>query len=141
MGMRVTVEDDVIEHPSVLPIRDRIREARELATLTKAELARRVGVRPSAAVQWESDYGTAPNVEHLSRIAAITHVSFEWLATGRGAIRGGAADGAPAVMLSAFAQTLFEEKLLRLARRVPAKKRDALVNFLESLVLDPAPRR
>jgi transcriptional regulator with XRE-family HTH domain len=122
-----------VDHPSVLPIRERIREARELANLSRAELGRRVGVRPSAAVQWEGHNGTAPSVENLAKIAAVTLVSFEWLATGRGAMRVADNDGEPAVMLSSFAQNLFEERVLRAARRVPARKRDAVISFLEDM--------
>ena len=40
------------------PLRDRILQARESSGLSRAALARRVGVSPSAAVQWEEE--TAP---------------------------------------------------------------------------------
>lgn len=65
-------------------IGDRIRVAREAAHLSKSELARRLGLHPSACVQWEAKGGTRPNVEHLAKVAAILNVRFEWLATGRG---------------------------------------------------------
>lgn len=71
--------------------------------MSRAHLARRIGVVASAAVQWELPNGTSPRLRHLVAIAEITGVSFEWLATGRGlmlfvdqvAITGGQAANAP----------------------------------------------
>lgn len=67
-----------------MSIGDRIRLAREAAAISKSELARRIGVHPSACIQWESTEGTNPKVEHLSQVAVELNVRFEWLATGRG---------------------------------------------------------
>lgn len=116
-------------------IRERIGTARQAANLSRAELSRRVGVRASAAAQWEQEEGTAPSVENLARIAAATGVAFEWLATGRGPLQHGAQDEAPAVVLDAFAQNLFEERLLRLGRRVAPRKREALLATLDLLLM------
>ena len=55
--------------------------------MSKSELARRIGVHPSACIQWEAVGGTHPKLEHLARIATILDVRFEWLATGRGEMR------------------------------------------------------
>jgi DNA-binding transcriptional regulator YiaG len=63
---------------------DRIRSARLAAKMSRAHLARRIGVVASAAVQWELPKGTSPRLRHLVAIAEVTGVSFEWLATGRG---------------------------------------------------------
>jgi transcriptional regulator with XRE-family HTH domain len=117
------------------PIRERIGTARQAANLSRAELARRVGVRASAAAQWEQHEGTAPSVENLARLAAATGVAFEWLATGRGSMHHGAQEEAPAVVLEAFAQNLFEERLLRLGRQVPPRKREALLATLDLLLM------
>ena len=78
------------DRPAVLPspslcFANRIRQARIRAGLTKAELARRVGVCLSAAVQWEHPDGTVPNATNLARAAQVLDVAFEWLATGPGA--------------------------------------------------------
>jgi transcriptional regulator with XRE-family HTH domain len=109
---------------------DRIREARLRAGLTKAELARRVGVCPSAVVQWEHPVHTAPNTTNLARIAEITGISFEWLATGRGSARLHGGDGTPAIDPAMIAGTLFEERLLQMARRLPTHQHEALLAFL-----------
>ncbi|MDQ7991402.1 MAG: helix-turn-helix transcriptional regulator, partial [Propionicimonas sp.] len=63
---------------------DRIRKARVTAGLSQAQLAQETGVCRSAVAQWERDGGTCPSVQHLARIAVVTQVHFEWLATGRG---------------------------------------------------------
>jgi transcriptional regulator with XRE-family HTH domain len=111
---------------------DRIREARLRARLTKAELARRVGVCPSAVVQWEHPSHTVPNTTNLARVAEITGVAFEWLATGRGPTRLAGGDGTPAIDPATIAVTLFEERLLEIARRLPMHRHEALLEFLSA---------
>jgi len=111
---------------------ERIRQARANAALTKAELARRVGVCLSAAVQWEHPQGTAPTVTNLTRIAQITDVAFEWLATGRGAIRIAIGDGPATIHPAAVAMTMFEERLLRIARELPSNHHEPLLAMLST---------
>ena len=112
----------------------RIREARKVTGLSRAELARRVGVKPSAAVQWEHEDGTAPSVRNLMKIAGVLNVSFEWLATGRGMARLRSLHETPAVSTEDFALNLYEEQMLALAREMPAKWRDPLVQFLRAIL-------
>jgi transcriptional regulator with XRE-family HTH domain len=111
---------------------DRIRRARRLARLTQAQLAGHCSVRPSAAAQWEARDGTAPTVENLVKIALATNVSFEWLATGRGAARLNVET--PAADVEAFAQDLDEERLLQVFRRVPYARRGQVVQLLDALL-------
>jgi transcriptional regulator with XRE-family HTH domain len=113
---------------------NRIRQARSLSGITRSELARRVGVKPSAAVQWEQEDGTAPSVRNLIKIAKITAVSFEWLATGRGIVRSESLSETPAVDTNDFAQNMFEEQMLLIAREVPNKWREPLANFLRAMI-------
>src|SRR5678816_4918730 len=112
---------------------DRIRHARRLAGASQAALARQVGVVPSAVAQWEGRSKTSPTVEHLMRIAQVTNVAFEWLATGRGPTTQVDPDP-PAVDTTAFARDLLEERLLIAFRRVPLRKREALVIWLEGFI-------
>lgn len=111
---------------------DRVRQARMHANISKAELARRVGVCLSAAVQWEHRKGTSPTVANLARIASICEVAFEWLATGRGplALADDDPESAPA---DASAIDAFEERLLQVVREVPAHQREPLIEFARSL--------
>jgi len=120
------------QDPTLLGISERVRMAREQANFSCAELARQVGVRPSAAVQWEAEHGTTPTVESMSRIATITQVAFEWLATGRGIKDAGLrSDTTPAVAMSDYAQNIYEERLLRIGRKVPPRLRESMLKFFE----------
>lgn len=65
-------------------LRERIRNARLTTGLSQAALAEKIGVQRSAVAQWEMLNGSNPTVENLCKIATITSVRFEWLATGRG---------------------------------------------------------
>ena len=99
--------------------------------MARAELARKVGVGASAAVQWEQAEATSPSVRHLIAIAQITDVSFEWLATGRGSARLGGAHETSAIHPGSVAHDLFEEHLLALARKIPRAHREALLHYLQ----------
>lgn len=116
---------------------ERIQQARISNGLSRAELARRVCVKPSAAVQWEQKHGTTPSVSNLVKIASVTGVAFEWLATGRGTSRLIAPNDSPAVDMASFARNLYEERLLEIARILPPKSREPLMQFLEQI----APRQ
>ena len=71
-----------------------------------------------------------PSIENLGRIATITRVAFEWLATGRGEPRSGDLDP-PVATLSSFAHDLEEEHLLELWRRLPQPLRERVSALLE----------
>jgi transcriptional regulator with XRE-family HTH domain len=118
-------------------LKDRIRQARARAGFSKAELARRIGVSTSAVVQWERSGGTRPSARHLAALAECTGIAFEWLATGRGPTRVGIDDGPPALDPAAMAVTLFEERLLEVARKLPSHRHDALIEFLVAWTRKP----
>jgi len=107
----------------------RLRQAREMMGISKSELARRIGVRPSAAIQWERENGTFPSTSHLIHIAIISNVSFDWLATGRGFARG----QLETLSADSIAIDFFEENLLTLCRRLPQNARAPLIAFLKGL--------
>lgn len=110
----------------------RVRFARTIAGLSKAELARRVGVCLSAAVQWELVKGTSPTVTNLVKIATIAGVGFEWLTTGRGSPK--LADGMQA---HANAEDLeFEMRLVVAARAIARDRRELIIDFARSII-DP----
>jgi transcriptional regulator with XRE-family HTH domain len=135
MTCRAPVElpiQDAADPDSIPPLSDRVRQARAHAKMSKAELARRVGVCLSAAVQWEHPKGTSPTVANLARIASICEVAFEWLATGRGPLTLAVGDPASAPV-GAPAIDPFEERLLRKVREVPAHQRELLIEFCRSL--------
>lgn len=113
---------------------ERIRAAREQKEMTKAVVARSLGVNPSAVAQWEMENGTSPSSAHLAKLAKLLDVAYEWLATGRGAARVLTTRDSSALEMSTFAQTLFEERLLELSRRLPPRSHDPLIRLLESFL-------
>lgn len=119
-----------------MAIQDRIREAREQAGISQTELARLLGVTRSACSQWESQRGTAPRRERLEQLSSLLGVSFEWLATGRGA------DGAPLpepAVLPPADLPPDQQELLGLYRRLPARFRLAVLNLVRDLQGDRNP--
>lgn len=105
----------------------RLREAREMLGINRSEFARRIGVKPSAAIQWEQENGTCPSTAHLIHIAILTNVSLDWLATGRGQAR----VLQQTVNSESIAIDLFEETLLKLSRGMPVAVRAPLLDFLK----------
>ena len=68
-----------------MTLADRIKEARFEAGISEpAELARRAGVKPAAAYQWESGATKTLKGETLVELADILAVEARWLATGKG---------------------------------------------------------
>lgn len=112
------------------PRPNRIRHARRLAQLTQAALAEQIGVGASAVAQWELPNGTSPTVDHLEEIAMVCGVAFEWLATGRGAISSGVHEP-PALIGTQLAADQTEDRLLVAFRRIPLRKREMLVRWME----------
>ena len=118
---------------SASTLRERIRQAREILGMTRAQLARLVGVGTSAAVQWEQANGTSPSVANLIAIAQVTEVSFEWLATGRGMARVKADGEVSAIHKDCMAHDLYEEQILTLSRKVPRPQREPLLGYLQAV--------
>lgn len=62
---------------------DRLTAAREAQSMTKADLARRLGVRVKSLEAWENDTAE-PRANKLQMIAGVLSVSIRWLLTGEG---------------------------------------------------------
>lgn len=118
-----------------MEIGERIRLAREAVVMTKSELARRVGVHPSACIQWESEGGTHPKVEHLAQVAMVLDVRFEWLATGRGEMRYSPAVHEERPAYSGVEPRLSsdEKRLLDLYRGLTRRKQKSLLDVLDGM--------
>ena len=69
--------------PEATTFGDRIAGARELAGMTQADLARRIGVRDTTLENWENDH-SEPRANRLSMLAGLLNVSILWLLTGEG---------------------------------------------------------
>ena len=105
-----------------------------MAKLSQTELAVLVGVQRSAVAQWESETGTHPSVEHLSKLATVTGATFEWLATGRGPDISEYSETEVSVASGDFAQDEVESRVLELLRRMPARKQLIACKLLEALI-------
>ncbi len=117
-----------------MSIGSRIKEAREKARISQAQLARQLNITRSACSQWESEIGTAPRRERLEQIADILGVSYEWLATGK-------------LVSSHFQTSSVEEtqghymaplrtdqrELLEIFNRLSLERRTALLELLRTL--------
>jgi transcriptional regulator with XRE-family HTH domain len=64
----------------------RIKMARRHLKLSQNGLAEVIGVHRSAVSQWESPLGKNPTLRNLRKLAELSAVQFEWLATGRGSM-------------------------------------------------------
>jgi len=106
----------------------RIRVARQLARRSQAELAQALGIGRSAVANWEC--GRAhPSTARLTRLARATGVTFEWLATGQGAMKPESASKANA----AGALSHEEDVLLQSFRAASQKRQQQILYVAMSL--------
>lgn len=111
----------------------RIRQCRSAAGLSQSQLASQVGVRRSAVAQWERSGGTSPSVSHLSQVASVTGVCFEWLATGRGPVRPTGCEFEFAAKACDFAKDELEDRMLDSMRRLSQRNREMACRIVESM--------
>lgn len=113
----------------------RIRLARRHAGLSQAALAAAIGVQRSAVSHWEAVQGKSPSMANLRRLATITGVQFEWLATGRGRMELSANEALEGV--AAVDATLVDDpaemRLLAAFRDIPVRSRPPLLELLEHM--------
>ncbi|TBR06849.1 MAG: XRE family transcriptional regulator [Lysobacter sp.] len=113
----------------------RIRLARRHANLSQAALAAAVGVQRSAVSHWEAVQGKSPSMANLRRVASITGVQFEWLATGRGRMAMSNDDTLDAVAAvdAAIVEEPFELRMLAAFRELPSRSKAPLVELMEQM--------
>ncbi|GKQ99838.1 LexA family protein [Aeromonas hydrophila] len=75
-------------------INDRITASRQALKMSKAELARRVGISHASVSKWESGLNQ-PKGRYLNDLAAALGVTVDWLLTGDGDVLG--SSGAPQI--------------------------------------------
>ncbi|HEY4583188.1 MAG TPA: helix-turn-helix transcriptional regulator [Lysobacter sp.] len=113
----------------------RIRLARRHAALSQAALAEAVGVQRSAVSHWEAVQGKSPSMSNLRRVAMVTGVQFEWLATGRGRMALSAEDALDGV--AAVDATMVDEplelRLLAAFRTLTPRSQAPLVELMEQM--------
>lgn len=112
-------------------IRTRIRAALDTAQMSQSELARKIGVQPSAVNHWLSGRSKALKAENLVRIAKALSVSADWLETGMGSIK-------PEASL-----TREEAEVIELYRALTPQMRETWIKVGRDLIPkaeDPPPR-
>jgi len=112
---------------------NRIRQARRHALMSQAAFAAALGVSRSAVAQWERQGGARPTTENITKIAVVTSVCFEWLATGRGPRALSPALQAEISQQNRQVQCKVEERLLVAFRRIHATQQMALLDLAEAI--------
>ncbi|KFN51383.1 helix-turn-helix domain-containing protein [Arenimonas composti] len=118
----------------------RLRKARRYARLTQSAVAAACGVSRNAVTHWEHPEGTRPTLAHLSCVAHVTGVAFEWLCTGRGRMVYQALDDREeaGVLLRYCAQDETEERILVDLRRLSYAQTLAIAALVSSLAREAA---
>ena len=111
----------------------RVRKARHQAGLSQQVLAERMGVTRGAVANWESAVAV-PAARRLARIANVTGVSYEWLATGRGAMLPelGFEDPKTPALDADFVDDPVERQLLDTFRMASMRARKAALDTLKA---------
>lgn len=119
-------------------IKDRIRHARQMSGFSQSAIAEKIGIQRSAVAQWERVNGSRPTVENLSKLATLTAVRFEWLATGRGPRT---LSDTETNSLEQEVQTMYlagsdlEVRILQALRKLTLHEANAITELAESLTL------
>ena len=118
----------------------RVSKARHQAGLSQQVLAERMGVTRGAVANWESAVAV-PAARRLARIANVTGVSYEWLATGRGAMLPelGFEDPKTPAIDADFVDDPVERQLLDTFRMASMRARKAALDTLKASARRLAP--
>ena len=112
----------------------RIRVARHAAKLSQEALAEKLEVTRGAVANWECTDVVIPASHRLGRIATITGVSYEWLATGRGRMlpHNDLDDVAVPAVDALFVDDPLERRLVMAFRTAPTRVRQLMLEMAES---------
>jgi transcriptional regulator with XRE-family HTH domain len=105
----------------------KLRETREARKLTRSEFARRAGVTPAAAWNWETQF-TRPKPQTLSKIASILDVSESFLTGGADSGETGAPEAGAPELLRDIIETARQK--IAIATRMPPNLLRISVEFL-----------
>ena len=128
----MTPQDDDWFGPDAATFGDRLAGARELAGMTQAQLARRLGVKKSTIVAWEEDRSD-PRANRLQMVSGLLNVSIIWLMNGEGA---GAPEDSEIEVPADVAEVLTELREIRLAQVRLAERAGRLEKRLRTLYAD-----
>jgi len=111
----------------------RIRIARQRVHLSQEALATRMGVTRGAVANWECAVGARPATSRLERLARVTCVCFEWLATGRGPLAYEPPENVPAVGAE-LVDDPAERRLLAAYRQTSRPTQRVLLQIIEARI-------
>jgi len=120
--------------------KDRLKEAREAAGLTQAELARKTGGLTGAAVSaLESGVSKGPRPENLAAMAKVMGVDIYWLATGEGQSVHVSESDSDSAAAKPGADVLMLAELIELFQSVDGyKDRRRFLDTIRSLIDQPS---
>lgn len=110
----------------------RIRAARQRAKLSQEQLALELGVTRGAVANWECVDGVLPASFRLEKLAQVTGVAYEWLATGRGQMQLASSRGKLASADREMEHTPEERHLLQAFRLLPDHDRRKIIGLIEA---------
>jgi len=108
----------------------RVRIARLSAGMTQQALAQRLCVSRTAIANWEGTARGRPATDRILRLAVVTGVSFEWLATGRGSSGVMEPNVAPSTEAEVIQDPL-EMRVLHAFRSLPQQELLRAVHWME----------
>ncbi|MCX7564851.1 helix-turn-helix transcriptional regulator [Sulfitobacter sp. F26169L] len=120
--------------PDAATFGDRVAAARDLAGMSQAVLARRLGVRLSTLRAWENDT-SEPRANRLSMLAGLLNVSMMWLINGEGEGLDGTEEAG--VLPQDAAEILAEMRTLRVEMAQKAKQVARLEKRLRAMLTEP----
>ena len=111
---------------------DRVRASRKQAGLSQRDIAKALGISPSAVNQWEHGVTKNMKLHYFFALARLLGQDPQWLATGKRPVR---ARETLAMLQKQDNHSLTgeEKALLHQIRRLPSKLRKALLKFLREV--------
>jgi transcriptional regulator with XRE-family HTH domain len=109
-------------------IGDRIRLKREKLGFSQSQLSEMMSLSRTMCGQWERST-SIPSTLHLSRLADILGVSFEYLAKGTNA----KSPKSEVVLSGKNQEKILNAKAIKLIENMPFKQKQDLVNFLNNV--------
>ncbi|PVA11378.1 transcriptional regulator [Pelagivirga sediminicola] len=117
--------------PEATTFGDRLAGARELAGMTQAQLAKRLGVKKKTMDDWENDVRD-PRAMRLSMLAGLLNVSLLWLLTGKGDGPGDMPD--PTSFVRSGHQLLDEVRAVSAQMKLNAERLERVERELQDLL-------
>jgi transcriptional regulator with XRE-family HTH domain len=117
-----------MENINTQTIGSRIKLAREKIGLNQTEVSNLMNLTRGVCGQWERGLAN-PATAHLSRLADILGVSFEYLAKGTNA----KSPKSEVVLSDKTQEKILNAKAIKLIENMPFKQKQDLVNFLNNV--------